>query len=70
MRGQKLKTETLKAEIDGSEIPETGDADKKQVAGVTLVSRIFHPGFQTFSPATSTFFHFSCLSNVHQEEET
>ena len=35
----------------------------KQVADVTLVSRIFHPGFQTFSPATSTVVPFRGLSN-------
>ena len=37
---------------------------KKPMADVTsLVSRIFHPGFQTASPATATFVRFRPLSN-------
>jgi len=34
----------------------------RQVAGVILVSRIFHPGFQMVSPATSTFIQLRDLS--------
>ena len=35
----------------------------KVADATSLVSRIFHPGTQTVSPATSTFIHFGNLSN-------
>ena len=38
---------------------------EKRMAGVaSLVSRIFHPGFQTVAPASFTFVLFPDLSNA------
>ena len=63
VRCRKESAEAVRAGLLGQVISSFSRRERK-VADVTfLVSRIFHPGIQTVSPATSTFTHFGDLSN-------